>query len=248
MQQPQVKDWRELLLTQGCTNCTYAHLDRWTLPDGMTHTQIDHICIYGRWMSSSRDVRPYRGADVASDHHLIVAKIKIELKKLPGKKRREVINTDRLKETQIRQKNAVELSNRFAILENLERTQAIQGNQEDEDRSSTIDTKWQSWRNIIVETGETILGFKRVNRKEEWISMETWKAINERKLLKSKMDQRRIGWISQQKKQESTWKRTRRCREDRNKYIGPTGKTKAAKGGSGGKRRLQIPYCEGTGG
>ena len=38
-------------------------------------------------MSSLRDVKAYRGADVASDHHLIVAKIKIKLEKLPGKKR-----------------------------------------------------------------------------------------------------------------------------------------------------------------
>jgi len=61
-----------------------------------------------------------------------------------GKKRREVINTDRRKENQIRQKYEVELSYRFAILENLERTQEIQGNEEDEDLSLTIDTKWQS--------------------------------------------------------------------------------------------------------
>jgi len=64
-----------------------------------------------------------------------------------------------------------------------------------------------------VETGEKILGFKRGSTKEEWISMETWKAIDERKLLKSKMDQRRIGWNSQQEKeQESTGKRTRRSK------------------------------------
>ena len=44
------------------------------------------------------------------------------------------------------------------------------------------------------------MGFKRGSRKEEWIAMETWKAIDERKLLKSKMDQRRIGWNSQQEK------------------------------------------------
>ena len=48
----------------------------------------------------------------------------------------------------------MELSKRFAIFGNLERTQEIQRNQEDENLSSTIDTKWQSWRNIIVETGE----------------------------------------------------------------------------------------------
>ena len=33
-------------------------------------------------MSSLRDVRVYRGADVASDHHLLVAKLKMKLKTL----------------------------------------------------------------------------------------------------------------------------------------------------------------------
>src|SRR6218665_815895 len=70
---------------------------------------------------------------------------------------------------------------------------------------------------------EKILGFKRGSRKEEWISMEAWKAIDERKLLKSKMDQRRIGWNSQQEKtreyREKDKEVKKRCREDRNKYI-----------------------------
>ena len=59
----------------------------------------------------------------------------------------------------------MELSNRFDILANLERTREIQGNQEDEDLSSTIDTKWKSWRNIIVDNGEKNLGLQK--RKQE---------------------------------------------------------------------------------
>ena len=46
-------------------------------------------------MPSLTDVRAYRDADVASGHHLIIAIIKIKLKKLLRKKRREVINKDR---------------------------------------------------------------------------------------------------------------------------------------------------------
>jgi len=45
-----------------------------------------------------------------------------------------------------------------------------------------------------------ILAFKRGSRKEEWISTETWKAIDDKKLLKSKVEQRRIGWNSQKQK------------------------------------------------
>ena len=56
-------------------DCTHVHPLTWTSPDGMTHTQINHICISGRWMSSLEDARAYRGAEVvSSDHHHIVAK------------------------------------------------------------------------------------------------------------------------------------------------------------------------------
>ena len=54
--------------------------------------------------------------------------------------------------------------------------------------------------------------------------METWKAKDERKLQKSKMDQRRIGWNLQQERtkqyREMDKEVKNRYRQDRNKYIG----------------------------
>ena len=58
----------------------HIHKGTWRSPDGSTVNQIDHICISWRWTSALQDVRVYHGTDVASDHYLLVAKLKMKLK------------------------------------------------------------------------------------------------------------------------------------------------------------------------
>ena len=57
------------------------HKAMWVSPDHTTENQIDHLCILKRFRRSLIDVRVMRGADAASDHHLVLAKIKLKLKK-----------------------------------------------------------------------------------------------------------------------------------------------------------------------
>lgn len=57
------------------------HKATWVSPDHITKNQIDHICISKTFRRSMQDVRAKRGADVASDHHLVVARLKLKLKK-----------------------------------------------------------------------------------------------------------------------------------------------------------------------
>lgn len=57
------------------------HRATWVSPDLMTENQIDHVCIGKRFRRSLQDVRVRRGADVASDHHLLVTRIKLKLKR-----------------------------------------------------------------------------------------------------------------------------------------------------------------------
>ena len=55
--------------------CTY-------LSDGRTRNEIDYICIDRRWRSALLDVRGYRGADIGSDHNLVLGKFRVKFKKL----------------------------------------------------------------------------------------------------------------------------------------------------------------------
>ena len=53
----------------------------WLSPDQSTANQIYHFCISKKFRRSFQDVRVKRGADVASDHHLVIANLKRKLKR-----------------------------------------------------------------------------------------------------------------------------------------------------------------------
>ena len=55
------------------------HKATWVSPDHRTENQIDHICISEKFRRSMQDVRIHRGADAASDHHLVLTKLKLKL-------------------------------------------------------------------------------------------------------------------------------------------------------------------------
>ena len=48
----------------------------WTSPDGKTHNQIGHILTDRRWHSNVLDVRSFRGADIDTEHYLVVAEVR----------------------------------------------------------------------------------------------------------------------------------------------------------------------------
>ncbi|VDP22427.1 unnamed protein product [Schistosoma margrebowiei] len=57
------------------------HKATWISPDHTTENQIDHICINKKFRRTMEDVRTRREANIASDHHLVVANLKLKLKK-----------------------------------------------------------------------------------------------------------------------------------------------------------------------
>ena len=57
-----------------------VHKETWTSPDGHTKNQIDFIAITRKWRRSLQDSRSKRGADVASDHHLVIGTLKVKLR------------------------------------------------------------------------------------------------------------------------------------------------------------------------
>ena len=54
----------------------------WQSPDGKTRNQIDFILIKKRWKSAVRIAKTLPGADVGSDHQLLIANVRVKLKRV----------------------------------------------------------------------------------------------------------------------------------------------------------------------
>ena len=54
----------------------------WTSPDGQHLNQIDYILCSQRWRSSIQSAKARLGADCGSDHEHLIAKFRLQLKKV----------------------------------------------------------------------------------------------------------------------------------------------------------------------
>ena len=149
------------------------HKVTWTSPDGRTQNQIDHITISKKWRTALLDVRNYRGADVFSDHHLLVGSLRVKFTKIrrPYVAAKKKFNLDKLKsEPTVREfkiKLRDKLENQQQHLDNAEH--------------------WKVITDALKQTAENTLGFRNFQRKE-WISDATWDIIEERRMLKNKIN------------------------------------------------------------
>ena len=95
-----------------------CHKVSWVSPDNITENQIDHIAISKRFRSSLLDVRNKRGADIGSDHHLMIANFRFKI--LAAKKkfetRRKKYSVQKLQKPSIREEFKLELKNIFLVL------------------------------------------------------------------------------------------------------------------------------------
>ena len=105
----------------------------WTSPDGQHRNQIDYILRSQRCRSSIQSAKTGQGADSGSDHELLIAKFRLQLKKL-GK----TTGPFRYDLNQIPYDYTVEVRNRFKGLDLIDRVP---------------DELWTEVRDIVQETG-----------------------------------------------------------------------------------------------
>nr|XP_021199035.2 LINE-1 retrotransposable element ORF2 protein [Helicoverpa armigera] len=148
------------------------HKYTWNSPDGITKNQIDHLAISSKWRSSLLDVRNRRGADIDSDHHLVVAEVRLKVAVARAAsstsrvgKRFEV---NKLRDPDITEAFRLELRNRFSVLE--------------PDSTTSVNAEWNHIKMAYTETSSVVLGHKTYAR-EDWMSQRTWNLIEERRQL-----------------------------------------------------------------
>ena len=144
-----------------------VHKLTWTSPDGQTQSQIDHIIINSKCRDSNQDVR-MRKADVCSDHNLLVAKMTLKLRNAKiGMARNQRPDISKLKDILIKVKFSIMLGDRLSILH--------------DETAMTID----NFNTAMMESAKETIGYTKAC-KSEWISLDIWRIIEERRQLKKK--------------------------------------------------------------
>jgi len=138
--------------------------------------QIDHLTIGRKWRRSLLDVRVKRGADAASDHHLVMADLKVKLKVYRHRVDRPSYkyNVHSLKDKIKAEIYQCELRNWFSAL----------AHQPEE----SVEETWRGLRDTWKATCNEVLG-KKTRQHKEWLSANTWTLIKERKQLKNDINQ-----------------------------------------------------------
>ena len=145
----------------------------WTSPDGQHRNQTDYILCSQRWRSSIRSAKTRLGADCGSDHELLIAKFRLQLKKA-GKTNRPF----RFDLNQLPYDYTLEVRNRFKGLNLIDRVP---------------DELWTDVHDIVQETGiKTILMEKKKYKKGKWLSEDALKIAVKKKRNKK---QRKKGKI-----------------------------------------------------
>lgn len=149
------------------------HKVTWVSPDSRTQNQIDHICISAKWSNTLCDVRNKRGADIGSDHHLLMGNLRIKFTNAPN-----IQKCPRVKYKIAKLKSAEQ---RDAFSRTLREKLAVRN------ADSNIEHGWQTFKKAINETCVERLG-KAKNIKEDFISQRTWELIDSRAKLKNEIN------------------------------------------------------------
>ena len=108
------------------------HKYTWTSSAGTRpRAQLDHVLINRWWRRSLLDCRTYRGADVGSDHELVVAKLRLKLASANRPKVTRRLDVAKLKDESYLKEYREEVTRMFTGID------MAQG---------SLEEGWRSWR------------------------------------------------------------------------------------------------------
>lgn len=163
---------KDLVITNTFYELPPRRLYTWTSPrsskEKIIKNQIDFICINRRFRNSIGSAKTYPGADADTDHELLVANIKVRLRKLQRIIQRKIINTEKLKELQYQKKFNDSIASDFL-----------------ETSTTNIDLAWNQIKSTILTAAEQVVGRKEHNSKNPWMTQEIINLIKEKRSYKN---------------------------------------------------------------
>lgn len=131
--------------------------------------QIDFILISDRFKNNITDVKTKPGADMGSDHNLLVASICMKLKKITPCTKIRNMQLEELTEITKRQ------------IFNDEVTKSIHSTQEE----SSVNSWWNQFKNAILKSAKSCLSERTLDKKQDWMTDQILQLMRERKEYKN---------------------------------------------------------------
>ena len=156
-------------------NTLYPHkksrTTTWHSPNGKVHNQIDFILTPQRFKSSinKANTRTYPGADIGSDHDLVMTTIKLKLKASRGSRNTRMhLDLEKLKDPKVVEIFQAQVGGKFAILNLL---------------NSDVDSLAEGINNTLLSTAKEVLG-KKQKRIQPWVTDEVLILCDKRRELR----------------------------------------------------------------
>ena len=169
---------RNMILSSTMFPHKKIHKATWMSPDGVTYNQIDHLLIDRQHRGNIVDVRTYRGANVDSDHFLVLAKLRYRIsryyvrKHLRNSTRYDI---EKLKDPKIKNEYVEALS---AGLTNIPEREKNEGG-------------WAPCKEIMTEAAKNTVSEKGKRTNKLWYDEECSKiTIEKNKAYKDTLNQR----------------------------------------------------------
>ena len=149
----------------------------WRSPQ-QTLSQIipaDHVLMDGRHFSDVIDVRTYRGANVDSDHFLVMVKLRQKLC-VSNKLRYQPtprLNIDRLRKADVAREFAIALGDSLP--------------EDTTTEAMSLNDHWRMVEQAISSTAERTIGRVTHNQRREWVNDECRRALSEKNAARTRM-------------------------------------------------------------
>ncbi|XP_073820464.1 uncharacterized protein [Musca autumnalis] len=137
-------------------------------PTHIVRNQIDYILINKRYSSFVTKTSTYPGADVPSDHVLLMTKLQTKLRTNMKKKIRKRMNVEKLDEPSIKTEIKALIGQEFSKIEGMD--------------SESI---WKSVKQSLKSIADNNLGSNPRKRKNEWMTTEILGLMEERRKYKN---------------------------------------------------------------
>ena len=156
----------------------HSHLVTWTSNTGTCEKTLDYILIRARHFPWAQNVRVFRRTALPTDHHLLVAAIKLKLTKVKAPPKAKKFDVKLLRD--------VAVATKFKA-----RTQELLDDFRQEE-DTEIPVIWEKLKSALLKSGKEIVGFAKPRKKDRFASARTNNLIEELQKTTIKRDRRRL--------------------------------------------------------